>query len=114
MSPDTETQLVCPITSTHGASFQSLWHESGRMVGYRCQKCGEFSIEQGMAQARIAQYDDAQRERFSAAIWEIWSVHRVAPRLDTEGIDKLVGVATGSPELKALTEWFRGKRTSRG
>lgn len=67
-----------------------------------------------MAQARIAQYDDAQREGFSAAISEIWKIHCVAPRLDAEGVDKLVGVATGTPELKALTEWFRQKRTNRG
>ena len=84
------------------------------MVGYRCQRCGEFSMDPDMAPARIAQYDDAQREGFSAAISEIWSIHRVAPRLDTEGVDKLVGVATGTPELKALAEWFRDKRMNRG
>ena len=114
MSPDTETQLVCPVTSTHSASFESHWHESGRMLGYKCPMCGEFSIASGTGQARIAQYNDAQRERFSAAIREIWSVHHVAPRLDAEGIDKLAGVVTGARELKTLAEWFRAKRAGRG
>jgi hypothetical protein len=113
MSPGTETQLVCPITSRHGASFQSHWHESGRMVGFKCPECGEFSIAPGTGQARIAQFDDAQRERLSAAIREIWNVHRVAPRLDPDAIDRLVGVASGTPELKALAEWFRAKRAGR-
>lgn len=120
---DAETLPACPIVGTHGVSVQTRWNERD-MLGFRCKKCGEFSVD-SMGQLQLIQHPAWKREQMSRVIAAIWNNGEgVAARLDQDGVARVAAVpfATtadepfGRPleaEVADLTAFFRGQRQGR-
>jgi hypothetical protein len=91
------------------------------MVGFRCKRCGEFSID-SMGAWQLSRQPAWKREQLSRVIAAIWNKGEgVAARLDQDGAVRVAAVPFtttaeepfGRPheeEIATLVAFFRGKR----
>ena len=117
---DAETSSPCPIVGTHGVGVQPRWSERD-FVGFRCKKCGEFSVD-SVGAFQLSGLPAWKREQLSRVIAAIWNNGKgVAARLDQDGVARVAaaGFASTTEEpfgrpleagIAALTAFFRDKR----
>jgi hypothetical protein len=104
-------------------ALQARWSELN-FVGFRCKKCGEFSVDPAGA-IHLSQLPPWKREQLSRVIAAIWNNGKgVAPRLDQDGVARVAaaGFASTTEEpfgkpldegVATLTAFFFAQRQAR-